>query len=54
MFTIVVGSGANLFILIVAILMGVAAGLTTTNYLKTKAKEKKWENSEEPNQEAPQ
>ncbi len=53
MLSIIIGSGANLFIIIVAILAGAAAGLTTTNYLKQKAKEKKWENSEDTSQESP-
>ena len=52
MFSIIVGSGANLFIIIVAILAGIGAGLTTTDYLKTKAKEKKWEEAEETNSES--
>jgi len=49
MLSIIIGSGANLFIIIVAILAGIGAGLTTTDYLKTKAKEKKWEEAEESN-----
>ena len=52
MLSIIVGSGANLFIIIVAILAGIGAGLTTTDYLKTKAKEKKWEETDDSNSES--
>ncbi len=38
MLAIVVGAGANLFILIVAILIGVITGISYTDILKTKEK----------------
>lgn len=53
MFSIVIGSGANIFIIIVAIIAGIAAGLTTTDFLKTKAKEKEWEEAENAESDSP-
>jgi len=38
MLSIIIGSGANLFILIVVILIGAIAGLSFTDILKTKEK----------------
>lgn len=38
MFSIIVGAGANLFILIVVILIGVITGISFTDILKTKEK----------------
>lgn len=39
MLGIIIGSGANIFITIVAILIGVITGLSFTDVLKTKEKE---------------
>ena len=39
MLGIIIGSGANLFIIIVAILIGALTGLSFTDALKTKEKE---------------
>lgn len=39
MLAIVIGSGANLFIIIVAILIGVITGISVTDVLKSKEKE---------------
>ena len=47
MLVTVVGSGANLFILITAILIGIGVGLTTIDFLRTKEREKKMEEAEE-------
>ncbi len=47
----VVGFGANLFIIIVAILIGIGMGLTTIDFLRTKEKEKKWEKADQENTE---
>lgn len=38
MLSIIIGSGANLFILIVTILIGVITGISYTDILKTKEK----------------
>jgi hypothetical protein len=38
MLSMIVGSGANLFILIVVIIIGVITGLSVTDILKTKEK----------------
>jgi hypothetical protein len=38
-FNQVVGDGANLFMLIVAIIIGFAAGMSYTDYVKTKKEE---------------
>ena len=38
-FNQVVGDGANLFVVIVAIIIGFAAGMVYTDYLKTKKEE---------------
>jgi len=38
MLAITIGSGANLFIIIVAILIGVITGISVTDILKTKEK----------------
>ena len=38
MLSIVIGSGANLFILIVVILIGIITGVSFTDILKTKEK----------------
>ncbi len=40
MLGIVIGSGANLFILIFAIIVGIITGISVTDYLKTKEKPK--------------
>lgn len=40
-----IGSGANLFILIVAILAGLGAGISATDFLKQKEKEKEYEDN---------
>lgn len=42
-----IGSGANLFILIAVLLIAFGAGLTTTDFLKTKEKEKAWDKENE-------
>jgi len=39
-------TGANFFVVIVAVVLAFVIGLTTTDYLKTKAKEKQLEDSE--------
>lgn len=41
MLGIVIGSGANIFILIVAIIIGVLTGISITDILKTEEKEPK-------------
>ncbi len=41
MLGLIIGSGANLFIIIVAILIGALTGLSITDSLKTKEKESK-------------
>jgi len=46
MFLINIAPGANLFLIIVAILIGAAAGLTTTNFLKTKVRGKEREDTD--------
>ena len=46
MFLINIAPGANLFLIIVAILIGVAAGLTATDFLRVKAREKEWEDAD--------
>jgi len=46
MFLINIAFGANLFIIIVAILIGAGVGLSTTDFLKTKAREKEWERNQ--------
>ena len=38
MLSMIIGSGANLFILIVVIIIGVITGLSVTDILKTKEK----------------
>jgi len=38
MLSIIIGAGANLFILIVAILIGIITGISTTDILKTEDK----------------
>ena len=38
MLSIIVGSGANLFVIIVAILIGIITGLSVTDALKSKEK----------------
>ena len=43
MFLITIAWGANLFITIVTLLIAFGAGLTVTDFLKTKEKEKDWE-----------
>lgn len=43
MLGITIGAGANLFIIIVAILIAFIAGLSATDYLKQKEKEKEYE-----------
>lgn len=42
-----IAPGANLFIIIVAVLVAAGAGLTATDFLRTKAREKEWEKAEE-------
>ena len=39
MLSIIVGSGANLFVIIVAILIGIITGISVTDVLKSKEKE---------------
>ncbi|MCH8231516.1 MAG: hypothetical protein IIB82_02535 [Bacteroidetes bacterium] len=46
MFLINIAPGANLFLIIVAILIGVAAGLTAMDFLRVKAREKEWEDAD--------
>ncbi len=46
MFLINIAPGANLFLIIVAILIGAAAGFTATDFLRTKAREKDWEDAD--------
>lgn len=41
MLAIVIGSGANVFILIVAILIGIITGISVTDILKTEEKKAK-------------
>ena len=41
MLGIVIGSGANVFIIIVAIIIGVITGISVTDVLKTKEKKPK-------------
>ncbi len=41
MLALIIGSGANLFILIVAILIGIITGISVTDILKTEDKESK-------------
>ena len=41
LFSQIVGDGANLFVVIVAIIIGFAAGMGYTDYLKTKKEENK-------------
>ncbi len=40
MFDVVVGDGANLFVIIVCILAGAGAGIAATDFLKTKEENK--------------
>ena len=42
--------GANLFITIIVILIAFGAGLTITDFLKTKKKEEEWQNAEQENE----
>lgn len=39
MLSIIVGSGANIFVIIVAILIGIITGISVTDVLKSKEKE---------------
>ena len=46
MFLTTIAWGANLFITIVVILIAFGAGLTVTDFLKTKKKEEEWQEAE--------